>query len=170
MSVSDYEIVRLADYCRSVLDFSEITEGTEYGYPYLSLCVIDAVWSLNVRYEAVRRVVERYRAFAGLTDDMDKGAAQPLRELTTAMERISFDAFATDIFANRQRTSARSGILKAEAVYRFAAALREAGVEHISDVNDAPAGKCSLRAFHRGDSRSRQWYFTALLLYALRCP
>ena len=40
----------------------------------------------------------------------------------------------TAIFANRQRTSARSGILKCEAVYRFALALRTRGTEYFQDV------------------------------------
>lgn len=43
----------------------------------------------------------------------------------------------TNIFANRQRTSARNGILKAEAVFRFASALRAHGVEYFQDITAA---------------------------------
>lgn len=38
------------------------------------------------------------------------------------------------VFQNRQRTSTRGGILKAEAVRRFAEALRHHGVQHLQDV------------------------------------
>jgi hypothetical protein len=40
------------------------------------------------------------------------------------------------LFANRQRTSSRSGILKAEAVYLFAKALLAAGINKFSDLRD----------------------------------
>jgi hypothetical protein len=42
-----------------------------------------------------------------------------------------------EVFRNRQRTSSRSGILKAEAVYRFAGALVVCGIDTISDAADA---------------------------------
>ncbi len=40
------------------------------------------------------------------------------------------------LFGNRQRTSTRSGILKAEAVRRFALALRDAGIDEFPDLDD----------------------------------
>lgn len=44
---------------------------------------------------------------------------------------------ANDLFGNRQRTSSRSGILKAEAVLRFARALEDAGIDDFEDMTDA---------------------------------
>ena len=40
------------------------------------------------------------------------------------------------LFANRQRTSSRSGILKADAVHRFANALLSAGINQPGDLRD----------------------------------
>jgi hypothetical protein len=44
----DFEKVAL--HCQSVLNFKKANLSTEYSYNNLSLCVIDAVWSIGVRY------------------------------------------------------------------------------------------------------------------------
>ena len=43
----------------------------------------------------------------------------------------------TRLFVNRQRTSSKSGILKAEAVWKFAGALKSHGIDHLQDVGEA---------------------------------
>jgi hypothetical protein len=50
-------------------------------------------------------------------------------------ETLGIDTMTSEYFMNRQRTSTASGILKSEAVYRFAAVLRDFGVEHLQDVS-----------------------------------
>jgi hypothetical protein len=42
---------------------------------------------------------------------------------------------AAEIYRNRQRTSARSGILKADAAARFARVLADFNVDHFQDVD-----------------------------------
>ena len=46
----------------------------------------------------------------------------------------SADQAATTIFANRQRTSTRGGILKSEAVVHFAHILDESGIQTLEDL------------------------------------
>ncbi len=41
---------------------------------------------------------------------------------------------AVEVFRNRQRTSPRNGILKAEGSYLFAGVLREHGIEYLQDI------------------------------------
>ena len=41
-----------------------------------------------------------------------------------------------DVFANRQRTSTRNGILKAEAVWKFADVLRSHGITYLQDIGE----------------------------------
>ena len=107
----------------------------EYGYAHLSLCVLDAVFSIGVRYEGVRAVVARYAAWAQL-DRVRPGDALPApgdqQPLGALVEHI--EAFTESVVANRQRTSTRSGILKADAVLRFARVLVDHGVEVLQDV------------------------------------
>ena len=47
---------------REKLDLRTVELPDEYFYPSLPLCVIDAVFSIGVRYEAVRRAVAAWRA------------------------------------------------------------------------------------------------------------
>jgi hypothetical protein len=59
------DIDALAKHCRRSLDLAGAKLPDEYFYDSLSLCVIDAVYSIGVRYESVINVVARYRQFAG---------------------------------------------------------------------------------------------------------
>ena len=87
-------------------------------YASLALGLMDAVWSIGVRYTGVLNVLHRYRAAR-------RGAgADPDRD--TPADLIAFigscggpDTFAAAV-NNRQRTSSRNGILKADAVLRVA--------------------------------------------------
>ncbi|MGH9557244.1 MAG: hypothetical protein ACRD2Y_15615 [Terriglobales bacterium] len=51
-------------------------------------------------------------------------------------ERLKAGHTYATLFGNTQRTSARSGILKAEAVHRFAKALLDSGINAFSDLRD----------------------------------
>ena len=101
-------------------------------YESLTLALIDAVWSIGVRYTGVLNVLHRYRAAR-------RGAgADPDRD--TPADLVAFigscggpDAFAAAV-NNRQRTSSRNGILKADAVLRVAQVLVDAEVQTPEDL------------------------------------
>ena len=101
-------------------------------YASLALALIDAVWSIGVRYTGVLNVLHRYRAAR-------RGAgADPDRD--TPADLIAFigscggpDTFAAAV-NNRQRTSSRNGILKADAVLRVAQVLVDAEVQTPEDL------------------------------------
>ena len=97
------------------------------GYPGLALCVLDAVWSIGVRYEGVVNVVGRYRALAaGQGRDADQDGPA---ELLASAAAIGGPEALAEALGNRQRTSTRSGILKAEAVLLTARVLADAEVQ-----------------------------------------
>jgi hypothetical protein len=108
----------------------------EYFYNCLSLCVIDAVYSIGVRYEGVRNVVARYREFAGLNGVRIPGGrdGERLTALASRIEQNGPEWFAENVFRNCQRTSTRNGILKSEAVLRFSHALAAQGVHVLRDL------------------------------------
>jgi len=58
---TDEPVQRLAAHCRAVLgDLTLLPQPP--GYPdSLALCVLDAIWSMGVRYTAVQHVIGRYR-------------------------------------------------------------------------------------------------------------
>jgi hypothetical protein len=97
----------------------------------VALSVIDAVWSIGVRYEGVTNVIRRYCTYVRATPN---DCTTRLSALTADMAARGIEFYADHVFQNRQRTSTRAGILKAEAVYRCASELRAHGIVALSDV------------------------------------
>src|SRR5688500_7165126 len=78
-------------------------------------CVIDAVFCIRVKYEGVQAVLRADRNGLPLMD-----AQESLSSLCAHIVDMGPERMSVEVFGNRQRTSARSGFLKAEAVGRFA--------------------------------------------------
>jgi hypothetical protein len=66
----------------------------------------------------------------------DGGSEQSVEQFVELLDGRDFDDLATSVFCNRQRTSSRAGILKAEAVYRFAKVLHDFEVNTFGDTED----------------------------------
>lgn len=135
------ESAALASFCEQNLPLAGATLNDEYFYQSLPHCVIDAVYSIGVRYEGVQEVVRRYCEYCGLQrfrqprDRMPPtGEQQPLSALIEKISELGTDRFAREVFQNRQRTSTRNGILKSEAVLRFATVLHNHGISLLQDV------------------------------------
>jgi hypothetical protein len=131
-------VERLADYIEAIrLVPAEDTEA--YRYASLPLCVIDAVFSIGVTYDStvatVGRVCDRLGWPRLATSRAGRGAGtQGLTDLLGAHEGLTAEEVAEQIYGNRQRTSTKSGILKAEAVRLFARALQTAGIDSFADI------------------------------------
>jgi hypothetical protein len=136
----DKQAQKLADY---IIDtgLEPITLSPEYYYASLPLCVIDAVFSIGVTYTATRNTVIRFCERQYWTRTLEpatprKRGEHTIGEFLELFEGLGPDQMADDLFGNRQRTSARSGILKAEAVQRFAEVLKEVGIVDFADLTD----------------------------------
>ncbi len=110
-------------------------------HSHLPLCILDAVFSINARYESTSLVVDRYCDFAGIhTLSRKVGVPLPQRDqqsvstLTETIEELGFETFATDVLKNSQRTSTRNGCLKTKAVYAFAATLLNWDIQFMQDL------------------------------------
>jgi hypothetical protein len=57
---SQTEILAIAEYARKVLPLSSAKLSEEYFYQSLPLCIIDAVFSIGVKYHSTCEVVIRY--------------------------------------------------------------------------------------------------------------
>ncbi|QGN48445.1 hypothetical protein GKC29_17430 [Micromonospora sp. WMMC415] len=131
---------RLAAYAEEVLGPPATWRPAPPGYPEgLALCVIDAIWSMGVRYAAVENVVDCYRRSrrAEGGDPHLDGAF----ELLQHYERIGGpERFATEM-KNRQRVSTRPGaVLKAAAIYQAALGLQGAGIQTCEELRAAATG------------------------------
>lgn len=132
---------KLLERLKATLDLSTPPVSEEYAYQSLPLCVLDTIFSINARYESTRNVVIRYCDYYGLQRVRnDPELLPPIEDqesITAFIEKITSlgaEEFANDILANRQRTSTRNGVLKSEAVLRFAQVLQAHNVEYLQDV------------------------------------
>ena len=133
---------RIAQYCINHLDLQNATLGEEYYYLSLPFCIIDAVYSLAAKYVSTRNTVLRFCNFKGLNRLRQHGS--PYTDMVNQYSVREFDEFlsgynnypriASEVFNNRQRTATRNGILKAEAVHRFARALSNYDVKYFQDI------------------------------------
>jgi len=118
-----------------------IALSDEYYYQSLPLCVIDAVFSIGVRYEGVRKVTQRFAKHAGIRRiRADRGTVPSISEQLSVSEyrrrygTQNASVLADEVFQNRQRTSTQNGILKAEAVGRFMQVLAKYKVDYFQDL------------------------------------
>jgi hypothetical protein len=136
------------------------------GYPdSLGLCVLDSIWSIGVRYGGVQSVVARYRELRGVEGgDPNRDSAADLREAIASVGGP--EAFA-DALKNRQLTSTRNGILKAEAVDQACAALLSVGIATTDELRSAdPATReAAKKAWGgvRGQRSGISWRYLLLL-------
>ncbi len=120
------------------------------GYPdSLALCVLDAIWSIGVRYRGVQNVVAEYRALrrsAGADPNRD-GAV----ELQDAIAGVGGPEAFADAVHNRQLTSTHNGLLKAAAVDEACTALLSSGIATTADLRSAEGDSLeSVNAAWRG--------------------
>jgi hypothetical protein len=112
----------------------------EYYYAALPLCVVDAVFSIGVRYESTKNTVASAAKWLNWTL-YSKPASLPrmgrtIIEFLARLDGLARDDLAREVFANRQLTSTQGGILKAEATMLFAFALKESGIDDFGDLTD----------------------------------
>lgn len=133
---------KLVDFILEYFDFESMKLSNSYYYDQLPFCIIDSVYSIGARYGSTKRTVATYAGLRGLdlyrpygtsissaTDDFT------VSDLLKDYEGRDYDNAAVELFSNKQRTSTRNGILKAEAVYRFARTLVDFSCEHFRDVD-----------------------------------
>ena len=138
----------LARFSRRVLDL-ESAEGPA-GYYDLPLCVIDAVFSVGMTYTATRNAVLSFVAWAqgqgapladeGLWAKPDRPECS-VSEVLALLGSLSDVELTSAVFSNSNRTSSKSGILKARASVQALDVLRTREIDVrgllLSAVSDA---------------------------------
>jgi len=132
-------VARLANYIEQTeLKIPKLAD--EYRYASLPLCVVDAVFSIGVRYTSTQKVVSNLCEYAGWTrffaSQEARGAGEyGIGDLNSMFDKFGAEGMAESVFQNRQRTSSRSGILKAEAVLLYCRTLIKAGINDFPDLD-----------------------------------
>lgn len=102
----------------------------------ISLCILDAVWSIAAHYDRV--IDPLVRAFAdanGIERPVISVDDQPLEDPYPCSRLASLEVEALLAVTNRQRTSTRSGITKAEASIRYTEILSANSIETLADAS-----------------------------------
>lgn len=144
---SGEDVQALVDAVREAELLKSHRLSSSYYYPSIGQCVIDAVFSIGVKYSGTRAVVERWSASQNppweLVSEERRAGKPPSRERTTSeflalLSGYDAEELARQHFGNAQRTSTRgNSILKAEAVRLFAIALQRGGIERLRDTQEA---------------------------------
>lgn len=135
---------RCADLARARLKLAGAELRDAHYYASVPLCLIDAVFSIGVRYSSTARAVQRFAAhqdpkwpiFDRRRMTNEAVAEKTVACLVAALEGRPPADTAETIFKNHQRTSPRNGILKSQAVLEFAKALSRSGIEVFEDLTD----------------------------------
>jgi len=111
-------------------------------WTHLSLCVLDAVFSINATYRSTTNVCHRYAAHAHLVPLTPPDALLPVgdqQRLDDFVADVGDDEqqFARAVLKNKGLTSTRSGVLKAAAARQYAEVLLDHGVRTLDDTTRA---------------------------------
>lgn len=128
------DVSKLVDKCQRVLGDKDTGTEAPDGYSSVPLCAVDAIFSIGVRYGGVENVVNRYKSYwleKGVDADTDEHSTRGFLD-----EFAGRDDLAETLFDNRQRTSPRGGILKADAVVQLLEVLDSAGIQTTKQLRD----------------------------------
>jgi hypothetical protein len=135
------ELEKLLEHIKAEIDLDRDTAlGPEYFYASLPLCVIDAVYSIGVKYTGTRNTVVRWCKHEHWPE-FRNGAhhEHSMADFLTVLRRYTDEQLARDVFGNLQRTSSRSGKLKSTAVRKFAEVLSSERIERFVDMRSDDA-------------------------------
>jgi len=80
------DILNFISYCKSKLDLSSLTHADEYGYHNLPLCIVDAIFSIGVKYQSTENAIKHFCEHFDVTLLREK-------ELAPQSEQLSVSAF-----------------------------------------------------------------------------
>ena len=137
---SEMELQALKNFLEQQFDLDHMDLPDEYNYTCLPLCLLDAVYSIGVKYASTQNSVKRYCQRYGIPcykhDNNGSECKHTISDLIQNIEMVGTEHFASDILMNQQRTSSQNGILKAQAVLECAKVFQEAGIECIEDFRN----------------------------------
>jgi hypothetical protein len=101
----------------------------------LSACVLDSVWSIGARYDAlVMPVVRRVLEPGAQGPLLSEAASDDVFPLPRFVKNFPDEHALIAASRNRQRTSTRNGVTKAQAALSYARILVDNGIHELGDV------------------------------------
>ena len=134
------------DACRRCL--KEMPKDENLSFPHsLPICILDAVFSIGIRYEMARKVWLNSKDYYKLSflsmEDIENGIKDDCEHtindfINNVNSFNSIEDFRASVKISRHRTSSRNGILKIEAVYEIARILQMHSINTVEDFRDYP--------------------------------
>lgn len=133
-SDDELDVVALAKLVDAVVALN--SQPRERRWVSLSFAITDAVWSISADYDAVVvPLVRKKLAVRFGVDQPTRPATDPIGDdplPLTSLTELSVEELTA--LTNRQRTSTRGGIVKADAVLRYARIFTDHGVTTMGDA------------------------------------
>jgi len=130
------DVLKIVEFVKSINFKMETLPSPEYPeYVSLPLCVIDSVFSIGVKYGAVKNTVQHFYEY--VEKEIGKNPEKnpmSVSEILTLLNGKSEEILANEVYKNKQRTSTTNGILKAVAVTQFLQILKRFGIENLTDM------------------------------------
>ena len=140
------DISKFVTYCENTLDLhqklivNKKTDPNETVYKSLPLCIIDAVFSIGIKYQSVinaeKNFIEYFKLDIATKDSELLGKGEyTISKFIKDIDSFGgcFAAVAKDAFHDRHRTSSKNGILKAEACYLVAKVFQKHKINTLED-------------------------------------
>ncbi|MCW3110611.1 MAG: hypothetical protein JWQ09_5117 [Segetibacter sp.] len=141
MTIDTQILLSVTNFCIENLNIKTAKLDKEYFYASMPLCVVDSVFSISVNYKGVKNTIARicnYYKIPCFRKDLLTVPATDEQISTTDFLKLftdmTPDALAAEVYRNKQRTSTRNGILKADAVIRFLKVLKDFNAEYFQDI------------------------------------
>jgi hypothetical protein len=142
IKVIEKHVSQFTKACHEKLELENARLSESYYYASLPLCVVDSIFSIGVRYSSVVNTVQRFCNFFDIEQYRIHGSDYPKKEqqlsvsdLNSQLIKYNEEYLANHVFVNRQRTSTRNGILKAQAVKEFLEVLENQSVDYFQDLH-----------------------------------
>ena len=130
------DILQFKRACEQLLDLDNLHLSESYNYNSIACCIVDAVYSIGVRYESTKNTVASFCRYVGIERYRSARSSYDMftvSQLIQTIKTVGAAKSADVIFHNHQRTSTRNGILKSEAVLRFAEVLFSCWINTFAD-------------------------------------
>ena len=133
--------IEFVNACKESLNDMPIDQNLSFPHS-LPICILDAVYSIGIRYESARtnwcKYTEHYNIKSDVmsnheNDEPDK-TEHTISDFLNNFHKINdFDKFLEETGMTRHRTSPRNGILKIEACVKVAEIMNQHGINTVTD-------------------------------------
>lgn len=131
----------LYEKCIKNLDLKSAKLGDEFYYDNLTFCLIDAVFSMGIRYKIVQNAITRYKNYISEKEfNFNEHKISDFIEIVNSIPCKEEDKclLFSEKVLTKNRTSPRNGILKTQACYYIAQILVKYHIETKEQFNSMP--------------------------------